>query len=72
MLEAAQVEQDAAARLALVRRAQRRVARRLPYAFLWWPRNVVVATRRLEGFAPDPSGELVGLARARLRGGAAE
>jgi hypothetical protein len=33
---------------------------------LWWPKSVVVATKRLHGFEPHPAGELTGLAHARL------
>lgn len=47
-------------------RLQRRLASRLPYVFLWWPRNVTVMSARVEGFEPSPAGELAGLAFARL------
>ena len=47
-------------------RLQRRTASLLPYVMLWWPSNVVVASTRLEGFTPHPTGDLTGLARARL------
>jgi peptide/nickel transport system substrate-binding protein len=57
---------DPAVRRAVYGRVQRMAARRLPYVPLWWPKNVVVATKRLEGFVPHPAGELLGLARARL------
>jgi peptide/nickel transport system substrate-binding protein len=58
---------DPAVRRAAYRRVQRIAARQLPYVPLWWPSNVVVSTKRLEGFTPHPSGDLAGLARARLR-----
>jgi peptide/nickel transport system substrate-binding protein len=45
---------------------QRIAARDLPFIPLWWPQHVVVATRRLEGFTPHPSGDLFELYRARL------
>lgn len=51
----------------LYARLQRRSAARLPYVFLWWPRNVTVLSTRLEGFEPAASGDLGGLAFAHLR-----
>jgi peptide/nickel transport system substrate-binding protein len=57
---------DPTVRRAAYRRVQRIAARQLPYVPLWWPSNVVVSTRRLEGFTPHPSGDLTGLARARM------
>jgi peptide/nickel transport system substrate-binding protein len=58
---------DPALRRAVYDRVQRMAARKLPYVPLWWPKNVVVRTKRLEGFTPHPAGELAGLARARLK-----
>lgn len=60
-------EGDPARRRAVYARVQRVAARALPYVPLWWPKNVVVRTKRLEDFEPHPSGDLGGLARARLR-----
>ncbi len=57
---------DPVLRRRIYARVQRTAARQLPYVPLWWPKNVVVATRRLHGFVPHPSGELTGLAHARL------
>ncbi|MFT4569920.1 MAG: peptide/nickel transport system substrate-binding protein [Hyphomicrobiaceae bacterium] len=53
-------------RKSIVARIQRRAARRLPYIPLWWPNQVIVASRRLVDFSPSPSGDLLGLASARL------
>jgi peptide/nickel transport system substrate-binding protein len=53
-------------RRTLYGRVQKAAARQLPYVPLWWPRNVVVASTRLEGFSPRADGGLQGLANARL------
>ena len=58
---------DPARRRAIYTRIQRRAAHDLPVVPLWWEDRVVVASRRLEGFAPSPSGDLHGLAAARVR-----
>ena len=50
----------------IYRRVQRLAARQLPYVPLWWPLRIVVATERLEGFTPHPSGDLFALSRSRL------
>ncbi|MFP6626733.1 MAG: ABC transporter substrate-binding protein [Deltaproteobacteria bacterium] len=50
----------------LYRRVQKHAARQLPYLPLWWPDSIVIANRRLRDFTPHPSGDLLGLARARL------
>ena len=55
------------ARIPVYHRVQRRVARRLPYVSLWWPRQVVVSDTRLQHFTMEPSGDLFSLATARLR-----
>jgi peptide/nickel transport system substrate-binding protein len=47
-------------------RVQRLAARDLPFIPLWWPEQVVVSTRRLEGFMPHPSGDLYALYQSRL------
>ncbi len=57
---------DVHRRKQLYARLQRRSAARLPYVFLWWPRNVTVLSRRVEGFTPAASGDLTGLAFAHL------
>ncbi len=64
--DAARTETDRQARTRLYRRAQRIAARRLPYVPLWWPDNMVVSTTRLQGFTPDPSGDLLPLASASM------
>jgi peptide/nickel transport system substrate-binding protein len=58
---------DPAARRAIYARVQRWAARDLPVLPLWWEDRVVVATGRLDGFVPRPSGDLAGLADAVLR-----
>jgi peptide/nickel transport system substrate-binding protein len=47
-------------------RVQRRSAHDLPVIPLWWEDRVVVQSTRLTGFAPQPSGDLTGLATARI------
>ncbi len=53
-------------RARLYARVQKRLAALLPVIPLWWPENVVVTSRRLKGFTPHPSGDLLGLASAEL------
>jgi ABC-type transport system substrate-binding protein len=53
-------------RARLYARVQKRLAALLPVIPLWWPENVVVTSRRLKGFSPHPSGDLLGLASAEL------
>jgi peptide/nickel transport system substrate-binding protein len=65
-LDAARATGDVDERRALYRDVQRVVAEQIVYVPLWWADNVVVRTRRLEGFAPLPGGEFTSLARARL------
>jgi len=60
-------EADPVRRRSISSRVQKAAARQLPYVPMWWPRNVVVSSKRLEGFTPRPDGDLSGLARARLR-----
>lgn len=67
LTERGRSEADPTQRRAIYRRVQRLAARRLPYVPLWWPRNVVVMSTRLEDFAPSPSGDLTALSSARLR-----
>jgi len=43
LLEAARAEGDESLRFALLRRAQARIVEQAPYAFLWWPDQVVAA-----------------------------
>jgi ABC-type transport system substrate-binding protein len=53
-------------RKAIYGRVQRWAAHDLPALPLWWEDRVVVATKRLRGFVPRPSGDLGGLATARV------
>jgi len=53
-------------RRAIYGRVQHWAAHDLPALPLWWEDRVVVATKRLHGFVPRPSGDLGGLAAARL------
>ncbi len=66
LTDAARIEIDRERRRHLYVRAQRTAARQLPYVPLWWPDNIVVASAGLRGFKPEPSGDLLGLARARF------
>jgi peptide/nickel transport system substrate-binding protein len=58
---------DPEARRRVYARVQRRAAHDLPVVPLWWEDRVVVHSRRLEGFEPAASGDLRGLAAARMR-----
>jgi peptide/nickel transport system substrate-binding protein len=58
---------DPAERKAVYREVQRIVADDLPYVSLWYPTNVVVLSRRVEGFVPSPSGDWTAFARVTLR-----
>jgi peptide/nickel transport system substrate-binding protein len=58
---------DPARRRAIYARIQRWAAHDLPVIPLWWEDRVVVASRRLAGFVPSPSGDLHGLAAARMQ-----
>lgn len=51
----------------VLNRIQRATARQLPYVPLWWPAQVIVASNRLVGFQPSPSGDLLPLASAKLQ-----
>src|SRR5207253_8495388 len=62
-----QTESDPVRRSAIYKRVQRATARTLPYIPMWWPKNVVVMSNRLEGFSPHPAGDLSELAHARLK-----
>jgi peptide/nickel transport system substrate-binding protein len=53
-------------RKAIYGRVQRWAGHDLPALPLWWEDRVVVATKRLHGFVPRPSGDLGGLATARV------
>jgi peptide/nickel transport system substrate-binding protein len=57
---------DPVRRRQLYQRVQRRLARQLPVIPLWWEDRIVVHSTRLHDFAPMPSGDLRGLAAARL------
>jgi len=60
------LESDPVRRRAIYARVQRLSARALPYVPLWWPKNVVVMSTRLDNFTPHPAGDLTALAHARL------
>jgi peptide/nickel transport system substrate-binding protein len=64
LTDAGRRTRDPAARRAIYAAVQRLAAHDLPALPLWWEDRVVVSTRRLHGFAPSPSGDLVGLASA--------
>jgi len=53
-------------RKAIYGHVQRWAAHDLPALPLWWEDRVVVATKRLHGFVPRPSGDLGGLAAASV------
>ena len=57
---------DPDVRRAIYARVQRRAAHDLPVVPLWWEDRVVVRSRRLLGFEPSPTGDLRGLAWARM------
>jgi peptide/nickel transport system substrate-binding protein len=67
LTERGRAEGDPAARRAIYARVQRVAARTLPYVPLWWPKNVVVMSARLEGFTPHPAGDFGALVHAHLR-----
>jgi len=67
LTERARTERDAARRRHLYDRVQRLAARTLPYVPLWWPKNIVVTSVRLENFTPHPAGDLTALTKARLK-----
>ena len=64
LTDAGRRTRDPAARRVIYARVQRWAAHDLPALPLWWEDRIVVATDRLQGFAPEPSGDLAGLARA--------
>jgi len=66
LTERGRAETDPSRRTAIYARVQRASARALPYIPMWWPKNVVVMSSRLEGFTPHPSGDLSALAHAHL------
>ena len=67
LTDAGRRTRDPTARRAIYARVQRWAAHDLPALPLWWEDRLVVATDRLQGFTPEPSGDLAGLARAALR-----
>jgi peptide/nickel transport system substrate-binding protein len=58
---------DPTRRRHLYGRIQRWAAHDLPAIVLWWEDRLVATTDRLQGFSPQPSGDLRGLATATLR-----
>jgi peptide/nickel transport system substrate-binding protein len=67
LLERGRRTNDPAVRRAVYREVQRIVADDLPYVSLWYPKNVVVLSERVEGFVPSPSGDWLGFSRVTLR-----
>ena len=67
LLERGRLTDSITERRAVYGEIQRIVAGDLPYVSLWYPRNVVVLSERVEGFVPSPSGDWSALARVRLK-----
>ena len=57
---------EAAVRQRVYARVQRRLGHDLPVVPLWWEDRIVIHSRRLTGFEPTASGDLRGLAQARM------
>lgn len=66
LTEAGRRTRDRDARRAIYARVQQWAASDLPVLPLWWEDRVVIASDRLRGFVPQPSGDLAGLAEAYL------
>jgi peptide/nickel transport system substrate-binding protein len=66
LLEQGRRSSDSASRRTVYREVQRIVADDLPYVSLWYPKNVVVLSKRVEGFVPSPSGDWLGFLRVTL------
>jgi peptide/nickel transport system substrate-binding protein len=66
LLERGRRTMDPDARRTIYREVQRIIADDLPYVSLWYPMNVVVLTRRVDGFVPSPSGDWSSLASVTL------
>jgi len=67
LLERGRRSTDPAERRTVYQEVQRIVADDLPYVSLWYPKNVVVLSERVEGFVPSPSGDWLGFSRVTLR-----
>ena len=67
LLERGRRTTDLAERRTVYREVQRIVADDLPYVSLWYPRNVVVLSERVQKFEPSPSGDWRGFSRITLR-----
>jgi peptide/nickel transport system substrate-binding protein len=66
LTDAGHTTRDPDVRRTIYARVQRWAAADLPVLPLWWEDRVVVASTRLKGFVPQPSGDLAGLATAYL------
>ena len=53
-------------RRAIYQELQRIIGDELPYVSLWYPMNVIVLKRRVEGFVPSPSGDWYALTSVSL------
>jgi peptide/nickel transport system substrate-binding protein len=60
---------DGEERIAIYAEVAREIAAEVPFVPLWWTDIVTVATPRLVGFTPTPTGDLRGLAAAHWHGG---
>jgi peptide/nickel transport system substrate-binding protein len=69
LLDAARATLDRDERRRLYGAVQRLAAEDLPIIPLWWADNVVVKSRRLEGFVSAPDGDLRTLAHVHWRTG---
>jgi peptide/nickel transport system substrate-binding protein len=57
---------DPSARRSIYAQVQQLAAQDLPYVSLWWPQNVTVLNREVEGFEPRANGSLRSLATVKL------
>jgi len=67
LLDRARIENDTKKRKDLYVQAQRIIADDCVYVPLWWADDIVVTSKRLEGFKLEPGGVYTSLAKARLR-----
>jgi peptide/nickel transport system substrate-binding protein len=67
LLDRARIENDPQKRKELYVQAQRIIADDCVYVPLWWADDIVVTSKRLEGFKLEPGGVYTSLSKARLR-----